>query len=240
MWAAFFGALIYVGALFILYRKLPAGVIRRKWKIMRVFENCKKAAISLIVIGGILFFHGMFFGTEQIEYGGDAYTGIQNAAADTANNIVKATGFAVMALGVVLQNYCEIQLFEYEDNKKRHEELVHLLGGNFSALNEEDCSKIDKSDTVFKQNNSLTELIIQNGVTKIGIMEFHDYKSLISVTIPCSVTSIGRGAFYNCNSLICINFEGTKEQWNAIEKAEYWNANTDDYIINCTDGTITE
>ena len=95
---------------------------------MKFFKQCKNAAISLIVIGCIIFFGALVGGTKYEEYGGDAYTGIQNAAADTANNIFKACGILVAALGVVLQNYCNIKAFEYEENQKKHKELLKALG----------------------------------------------------------------------------------------------------------------
>ena len=48
---------------------------------------------------------------------------------------------------------------------------------------------------------SITSLIINNGVTRIGGDAFNGYTNLTSVTIPNSVTSIGFYAFYGCNSL---------------------------------------
>ena len=93
---------------------------------MKVFENCKKAAIALIVLGCIIFIWGLV-ATEHIEYGGDAYTGIQNAAADTSNNVLKACGILVGSLGIVLSNFCEIKVFEYEKNQKNHKELLKAV-----------------------------------------------------------------------------------------------------------------
>ena len=82
---------------------------------MKIYKQCKHAAITLIVLGCIIFIFGSF-GTEYIEYGGDAYTGIQNAAADTANNVSTACGILVASLGVVLLNYSNIKAFEYKES----------------------------------------------------------------------------------------------------------------------------
>lgn len=80
-------------------------------------------------------------------------------------------------------------------------------------------------------------LVIPDGVTKIGYNAFGVCKSLMSVTIPesaekisdeafrkCvtlrnislpgSVTAIGERAFRDCHNLV-VQFGGTKEQWNA-------------------------
>ncbi len=37
-----------------------------------------------------------------------------------------------------------------------------------------------------------------------------------------------------------IYFDGTKAQWNAIEKGEGWSYYTGNYTIHCTDGTISK
>lgn len=54
-------------------------------------------------------------------------------------------------------------------------------------------------------NNALvTDLVIPNNVTSIGISSFRGCTSLTSVTIGDSVTEIGRTAFYGCSSLTSV------------------------------------
>lgn len=48
---------------------------------------------------------------------------------------------------------------------------------------------------------SLTNIIIPEGVTKIGVGAFYECSSLKNITLPESVTEIGRYAFYRCTSL---------------------------------------
>ena len=50
-------------------------------------------------------------------------------------------------------------------------------------------------------NNSLTSIIIPDGVTNIGDSTFSGFNNLTSVSIPDSVTSIGKRAFYMCKAL---------------------------------------
>ncbi len=92
----------------------------------------------------------------------------------------------------------------------------------------------------FRGCSSLTNIIIPDGVTSIGMETFSDCSSLISITIPDSVTSIGDGAFRYCSSLVNITFNGTKEQWKAVEKYGRWNDTTSNYVVHCSDGDIAK
>jgi hypothetical protein len=55
-----------------------------------------------------------------------------------------------------------------------------------------------------KYHGSSPDVVIPDGVTKIGKNAFRNCASLTSVDIPDSVTSIGYGAFYGCKSLISV------------------------------------
>ena len=58
---------------------------------------------------------------------------------------------------------------------------------------------------VFSFCDSLTSIVIPDGVTSIGDATFYGCNSLSSIVIPDSVTNIGNAAFYYCNSLSSIN-----------------------------------
>lgn len=81
---------------------------------------------------------------------------------------------------------------------------------------------------------------IPEGVTSIGDDAFRDCSSLASVTIGNGVTSIGGSAFYFCENLATVKFEGTKEQWAAIEKGSSWHYDVP-YATKatCSDGTVS-
>ncbi len=86
----------------------------------------------------------------------------------------------------------------------------------------------------------LTAVEIPDGVTFISEFAFDSCSSIESVTLPASVTSIGRYAFSGCKSLKNIYFDGTVTEWEAIEKAEEWDNNIENYTVYFTDGKVGE
>lgn len=69
--------------------------------------------------------------------------------------------------------------------------------------------------------NSVTSVIINEGVISIGYGAFFHCTSLISITIHDSVTSIGEYAFFGCDSLtIYCEAESQPSEWDTD-----WNLN---------------
>ena len=83
----------------------------------------------------------------------------------------------------------------------------------------------------------LTSITIPDSVTSIGEQAFSGCTGLTSITIPDSVTSIGRYAFYGCTGLTSIKFQGTTAQWYAIE-TEGIDGIGVYCAVYCTDGNI--
>ena len=79
---------------------------------------------------------------------------------------------------------------------------------------------------------------ITDGTKSIADSAFAFCYGITNITIPNSVTHIGAKALNNCRGITTIVFRGTMSEWEAIQKDEDWNANTGDYIIECTDGEI--
>lgn len=95
-------------------------------------------------------------------------------------------------------------------------------------------------DKAFYDCKGLTSFVIGENVTFIGESAFQGCGSLTSITIGNGITSIGQKAFYECRSLTSIQFQGTKDEWNAISKGSGWDGSTGNYTITCTDGTINK
>ena len=96
----------------------------------------------------------------------------------------------------------------------------------------------------FECCNNLLQVKFSNSVTKIGYYAFFACEALESVTINNGVSYIDEGAFDSCESLSSIHFNGTKSEWESIDKFydeewgfswDYW---TGDYIIYCSNGNI--
>ena len=75
-------------------------------------------------------------------------------------------------------------------------------------------------------------------LTSIDGMAFDGCTSLASITIPARVTSIGQWAFSGCTALTTIYFEGTRAEWNAVEREHNWVDDINTVIIVCTDGEV--
>ena len=95
-------------------------------------------------------------------------------------------------------------------------------------------------DFTFRYCSKLKNVSLGINLTSIGDAAFGDCSSIVSLNIPASLTFIDTYAFAACKSLTTINYEGTKAQWNSITKGSYWNSNTGNYTIHCTDGDVTK
>ena len=91
-------------------------------------------------------------------------------------------------------------------------------------------------ERAFLDCDRLTSITIPNSV--ISEFAFYSCAKLTSVTIPRNVTWIRLHAFSFCKELTDIYYNGTIEQWNAIEKKHEWDLDTGDYTVHCTDGDI--
>jgi len=103
--------------------------------------------------------------------------------------------------------------------------------------------------------NTITSIIIEEGVEEIGDGAFADTVKLTSVTIPVSVTTIGANAFSGdggsiSGKTVTLTYQGTKEQWDNIIKDENWYGGLNSYnnhwlygtkytTVVCKDGTYT-
>ena len=103
--------------------------------------------------------------------------------------------------------WCEIEFAEH---------IVDYDESYYLYLNDEEIKDLIIPDGVTKIGDytffgcsSLTSVTVPNSVTSIGNYAFYKCSDLTSVTIPNSVTSIGSSAFYGCSSLTTITIPGS-------------------------------
>ena len=112
---------------------------------------------------------------------------------------------------------------EYEKDQLKKKEDDNIETGVFVVT--------DFSDDSYK-NPKVKRIKIADGVTSIKEDAFFNCKNLTEVIIPDSVTSIENDAFENCKNLKTIHYAGTRDQWNAIEKAFDWIPSTRELMID--------
>lgn len=89
----------------------------------------------------------------------------------------------------------------------------------------------------FFRCQALTSLNIPASVKVIGERAFADCRALTDVTLGNGVTDIYSEVFKDCGNLNEISFNGTKEEWLAINKKEDW-LGRDSITVNCTNGRV--
>ena len=99
-----------------------------------------------------------------------------------------------------------------------------------------DNTEVD--ECAFSGRVDLTSFVIPKGVTLIGNSAFYSCTELVEVVIPNTVIEIKDFSFSMCTGLTEIKFEGTKEEWENVQKESYWDYDTGDYTVICTDGII--
>ena len=92
----------------------------------------------------------------------------------------------------------------------------------------------------FRGYNELKYVRFHQQIESIELYAFCDCPSLEEISIPDTVKHIGEYAITECPKLYRIIYGGTKEQWEKIDKDDYWfDGNCDvDAVIRCKDGDI--
>lgn len=74
-------------------------------------------------------------------------------------------------------------------------------------------------------------------VTVVGVQALYNLKGVTKVYLTNTVTKFDIAAFWH-SGVTEFNFEGTVEEWNAIDKGDSWNNAMQSFVVNCTDGTV--
>jgi uncharacterized protein YjdB len=83
--------------------------------------------------------------------------------------------------------------------------LIRYTGAGGDLIIPDDLNITSIGDDVFAELNTLTSVVIPEGVTSIGASAFYECSNLSTVIIPESVTHIKSLAFYACSSLTSVS-----------------------------------
>ena len=94
----------------------------------------------------------------------------------------------------------------------------------------------------FYHCEALQTIAIPEGVQEIKGQAFDYCESMTTASLPSTITKLNASVFHHCDVLTTVNYNGTKAQWNAIQKASNWYNSSycpNFHTIVCTDGNIT-
>ena len=103
-------------------------------------------------------------------------------------------------------------------------------------------SKGNKYKVTMDYGNGFGYLSAQKITLPDGFKEIHEGFDMCMyvkrIYLPKTITKLYNEILTSCVSLKTIDFDGTKAQWNAIEKGERWNYNAPAFDVSCSDGII--
>ena len=121
--------------------------------------------------------------------------------------------------------------------------------GMYYVLNYDEATRTFSNESFSLRGiGSCTDTVIvipvgYNGlpVTTIGKGAFQNCEvPFTEIDIPREVVAIYDNAFDGCTSLTDITYNGTKAEWESVEKGENWDRNTPAYTVHCSDGDIAK
>ena len=95
-------------------------------------------------------------------------------------------------------------------------------------------------DAFSNSNSTLSEVTFApNSGLKMILNGAFKNTRITSITLPAGLNVIDGDIFAGCTLLETIIFEGTVEQWNAINKTSGWNSGTPATEVVCSDGVVS-
>lgn len=115
---------------------------------------------------------------------------------------------------------------------------IHIVDlASWCSVNMTGAIAFNINTTLYVDDEPITSLVIPDEVTRISDFVFAGL-NITEVNIHRGVTFIGKMAFMRCTDLTSVNFDGTVEEWNNIEKTDDWDDYAGEYIVHCKDGDI--
>lgn len=116
-------------------------------------------------------------------------------------------------------------------------DIIYPAAFNFLPWDIDVAENMDEPDfSNCQYQSNLKKVTISDGVQGIMMMAFMFCTELETVVIPQSVEAIDVGAFMYCPNLKTVKYDGTIEEWRAIEKDSSWFMECPIEEIICIDG----
>lgn len=212
----------------------------------RAFNDCPNL-ISVTISESVTKIGELAFPNEALEditvaEGNSVYHSVDNCVIETATktlvvgcdtSIIPTDG-SVTSIGCGAFAGCEFDTFVVPDVITSIGEMAFTYCPNLTAITIPDSVEfID--DCAFRGCRSLASIVIPEKVTTLENQMFEDCDSLIRIFLPNGIKDISTSYLGHCRNLRDINYNGTIEQWNAVNICNEF----DGVTIHCTDGDIT-
>ena len=167
----------------------------------------------------------------------EGVTGIETAAFRECHNLKKVTlPNTLTEIANAVFEECGITEITVPDSVKSiftnafhasEIEKAYLGAGLTKTLEEtfKDCKKLKECTIIGEKDVILNKTFI--GCEDLSVL-----------TLGASVNLILPDSFKGCDSLKEITYQGTKEQWQAIEKRDGWDGGIEGLVIHCKDGDL--
>lgn len=145
----------------------------------------------------------------------------------------------------VLYSKDERKLYVYPPSKEEKfvvpeyvEELVsYSFYNNRNLVDIQIGSNVKKIGTsCFEACKKLKNVVLYSEVS--GIISFWGCNNIEKIYIGNKIKTLGGSLFYNDKNIQEVKYDGTKEEWNNIQKNSDWNNNSNITKVICLDGEV--
>ena len=88
--------------------------------------------------------------------------------------------------------------------------------------------------------DNITSIVLPSSIKTIDFAAFSDCLALESITLESSITNIYDDIILGCTVLESINFNGTMDEWRAVQKDKNWAGDVESIVIICVDGKLNK
>ncbi|MBP5312711.1 MAG: leucine-rich repeat protein [Clostridia bacterium] len=123
-------------------------------------------------------------------------------------------------------------------------ESIKYLGNNsFSRITSKTIKVTENVESIgaaaFSFCYELISIEIACPIKIIDSLTFRNDRKLTEIKLPKTIELISSNCFMECVSLSRIYFEGTRNQWKAIQFEPGWNSDLPSYTVYCSDGELS-